>query len=309
MPRIPNWILESTFYLYPTVEDANNGEAVGGSGFIVDVPSEVDNRILNLYGVTNSHVVRNGNSVLRINTQDGKFLAVPVLYSETQWKHHPDGDDVAAIAITLNEPTDMLRLNSIPIQSFINDDEIKEWEIGPGDDVFMVGRFINHEGKQKNVPSVRFGHISMMPDERVQHPSGLKVESFVVEMVSWSGYSGSPVFVYAINPSFLGNPPNKFREIIGNGKWWLLGVNWGLMRADKAYEIVRNRVGNPLTFREATGEHNDEAIGWKVQGNAGLINVTPAWKLLELLNDEEFVVQRKENDREFLKMLKGLSDG
>jgi hypothetical protein len=53
--------------------------------------------------------------------------------------------------------------------------------------VFMVGRVITHEGKQKNLPSARFGNITMMPVEPLRHMRGINQESFVVEMRSIGG--------------------------------------------------------------------------------------------------------------------------
>src|SRR5271170_5484166 len=69
-------------------------------------------------------------------------------------------------------------------------------EIGPGEDVFMVGRFIDHDGKDANIPSVRFGNISTLP-QPIEQPSGsTNNKSFILDLHSRTGYSGSPVFVY-----------------------------------------------------------------------------------------------------------------
>ncbi len=40
MPRIPDEILRSVVYVYKSVEATNRGEAVGGSGFLLDYTSE-----------------------------------------------------------------------------------------------------------------------------------------------------------------------------------------------------------------------------------------------------------------------------
>ena len=67
--------------------------------------------------------------------------------------------------------------------------------VGPGDDVFFVGRFISQQGQQRNTPTVRQGVISMLPHEKVPSWEGTPVDSFLVEARSLSGYSGSPVFL------------------------------------------------------------------------------------------------------------------
>src|SRR5208283_443209 len=38
---------------------------------------------------------------------------------------------------------------------FLKRDEIAAYNIGPGDDAFVVGRFVNSQGKLRNIPSVR----------------------------------------------------------------------------------------------------------------------------------------------------------
>jgi hypothetical protein len=84
------------------------------------------------------------------------------------------------------------------------------FDIGPGDDVFVVGRFINREGKQKNIPSVRFGNIAQMPGEPLFLDDGKELECFLIEGRSISGFSGSPVFIHISPeaPEFPEFPPN-----------------------------------------------------------------------------------------------------
>jgi hypothetical protein len=59
--------------------------------------------------------------------------------------------------------------------------------IGVGDEVFMIGRFISHQGLNRSQPLARFGNIAMMPGERVRDGRGFDVEAFLVEMRSLSG--------------------------------------------------------------------------------------------------------------------------
>lgn len=130
----------------------------------------------------------------------------------------------------------------------------------------MVSRLMGQDGIQKNQPSVRFGNISMMP-MLVEHPRGIKQESFVVESRSLSGHSGSPVFVY---------------DVRKKGEVWLLGVDWGHHRT---YEKVREG-----------GTKKPVSEGYVVRSNSGMMNVVPAWKVQDLLNQDEFTMKRKEVD-------------
>jgi hypothetical protein len=145
------------------------------------------------------------------------------------------------------------------VKLFLTREQAKTEKTGPGDDVFMVGRFVNHEGRQRNTPSVRFGNISMLPDEPVAHQSNTPREqiSFAVEMRSIPGYSGSPVFVYLTSVGFDGG--------ISAGQHWLLGVDWGYIR-----------------------DHE--------RANTGMSGVVPAWCLLDLLNRQDLFKARQEEE-------------
>jgi hypothetical protein len=201
VPRIPDDTLDSVIYLYPSVADAESGEKVGGTGFLVGIPSEVHEGVTYQYAVTNSHVIREGNSpVIRLNTQDG---ATDVLeLSRDDWVHHQYGDDLAVCPLEFSLDTHKFSL--LARDWFLTKEEMDEYDIGPGDDVFMAGRFVQHEGRQRNTPVVRFGNLSMMPYEPVTNMRGIKQESFIVEMRSLSGFSGSPVF--ALIPPFALRP-------------------------------------------------------------------------------------------------------
>jgi len=60
----------------------------------------------------------------------------------------------------------------------------------------MLGRFIRHDGKQRNYLRARFGNISMLPEEQILNSSGQLVDAFLGRDPIAGRYSGSPVFVY-----------------------------------------------------------------------------------------------------------------
>jgi hypothetical protein len=261
MPRIKDSTLESVIYLYPTVQHASEGVAIGGTGFLVGVPSSAAPGRSYVYAVTNSHVIREGNSpVVRLNTSDGKTEVVP--YKDSNWFHHPDGDDLA-VTIVLGLRADRFAFKCADVSMLVTKERLKELNVGPGDDVFMVGRFISHEGRQRNLPAVRFGNISMMPWEPIRNEfRGINQESFLVEMRSLSGYSGSPVFLRS------------------QGKIHVLGVDWGHL---PIFEHVLEK-----------DKETRVSDGWVVKGNSGQAAVVPAWRLIDLLNSEEIVKAREE---------------
>ena len=275
MPRISDTFLQCVIYLYPNVQAAEAGEHFGGSGFIVGVPSEVD-PVYYCYAVTNSHVIREADSpIVRLNTQEDNMGVVKL--SEGDWIHHPDGDDLAIAPLAV--PSAHFKFKFVSTGDFLTKERIEQHDVGPGDDTFMVGRFVNHEGTQRNPPSVRFGNIAMMPWEPIKNARGILQESFLNEMRSLSGYSGSPVFVYIPGMAIR---PNSAGWHSGAGPW-LLGIDWGHLQQ---YESVLEKNGDIVQE------------GWKVKSNSGMSTVIPVSRLEQLLNIEEFVKQRKMLDKQ-----------
>lgn len=116
----------------------------------------------------------------------------------------------------------MLSRRSAPNSWMLTREEFSRLEIDVGDDVFMIGRFVDHDGSQTNRPSARFGHISMT-DAAILQVTGYSGSSFVIDMHSRSGYSGSPVFVYRTSGSIF----SKQNTIMGGGHLMkLLGIHW-----------------------------------------------------------------------------------
>ena len=104
MPRIKDEILDSVFYLYPSIEAAQSGESAGGTGFLIGISSVTQPEAwVHIYAVTNSHVVREGKSpFIRFNTIQGGAGIWHLKGME--WIHHPDADDVAVCLIPFISP-------------------------------------------------------------------------------------------------------------------------------------------------------------------------------------------------------------
>ncbi len=286
MPRIEDWLLDSVIYLYPSEAAAVAGERTGGSGFLVGVPSSTRDGVEFLYAVTNEHVAR-GAPVIRFNNLAGATDVQPL--GPDSWTRHPDGDDVT-VALLGAVPKDLdktgYKYTYVRRDTFVAQEDIaRSPQYGPGDDVFFLGRFITHEGRQRNLPTARFGNIAQLPHEPVRQPQrGINQESFLVEARSLSGYSGSPVFVYRMSyGAVLGAPQ-------GVAQPKLLGVDWG-HACDTATLL------DPVT---------NDPVG-RVQQNSGLMMVVPAWKLAELLDSEELVEQQDRMDEETAKDSEGIA--
>ncbi|MFF0267894.1 trypsin-like peptidase domain-containing protein [Kribbella sp. NPDC004536] len=300
MARIPDFLLDSVIYLYPSHQDAQAGEQVGGTGFLISEPATTQGAPRAVYAVTNSHVIREGRSpVVRLNNKQG---GIDVLELDgDQWLHHPDGDDIAICPIHLSEAHRYFAIERT--HWFMTEDELATLNVGPGDDVFFVGRYINHEGRQENSPTVRLGIISMLPSEKILHPRGTLVDSFLVEARSLSGYSGSPVFLnrqpgspYRMEwDEDAPEPGQALRSAPGRrGVIGFIGIDWG---HDADYRPVLE----PDRVTRVPGR-------WVVEQNSGIMHVAPAWKLAEFLQDEDLVNMRREQEQEWVDQQANHSD-
>ena len=180
--RIPDAYLDCVIYLYPSEQDAEQGARIGGSGFLVAVPIE-EIGIAHVYAVTNKHVIEQGNCVVRLRTKDGKNEIAPT--NERAWIFHPDGDDLVVLPFRFNWRS--VKFNYVMTDSFLSKKIVSTFNIGPGDEAFAIGRFVNHEGRQQNLPTARFGCIAQMPLEPIKQDTGFEQESFLVEALGvWS---------------------------------------------------------------------------------------------------------------------------
>lgn len=267
VPRIADEMLQSVFYLYPSRRAAEEGEETGGTGFIVAYSSPKVANAYFLFAVSNKHVVADaGASVIRLNKTDGGVD--PIELEPHEW-YFTNKHDLAIVPIRVDLARH--RVKAVPFSDLITPDALKSFDIGPGDEVFMIGRFVKHDGKLVNAPSVRFGNLSMMVDY-IEHPSLGMQESFAVEMRSMGGYSGSPVYIYPSEWNM-----NRGSHTIGNQRLFLLGVDWG-------HIVDHSEVRVKIVRTETQAAQSDQKIAY-VAANTGMNGVVPAWRLAEMIKN------------------------
>src|ERR1700730_6422759 len=144
--RIPDNFLDCVIYLYRSVSDAEAGANGGGSGFLVAVPTKKIPGGAFVFAVTNKHVIDSGADVIRLNTRDGKKRTIET--DPRHWTVHTNGDDIAIIVVRAN--MDLAPRTELRREQFKSPQAITQHQIGPGDEVFVSGPLINHEGKQRN---------------------------------------------------------------------------------------------------------------------------------------------------------------
>ena len=256
VPRIPDALLQSVGFLYPSTEAAVSGERAGGTAFLVEVKAAGE---LTTLVVTNIHVAAGGCHSLRLNRRSSGFQVLAV----SDWVFHPDGDDIAVARIDL--PEDCAESALLWTDIAATRPRLDELNVSVGDEVLMVGRFVAHDGRVRNAPLVRFGNIAMMPGEPVLDGRDAKVEAFLVEMRSLSGFSGSPVFVYMGPGAYRGDGRMMpfFNETIG-----LIGIDTG------------HKAG-----RERILDSEGQETGFTTLQNSGVAVVAPIWKVGEAVSE------------------------
>jgi len=310
MPRISQEIIDSVFYLYPTEKDAEAGTNPGGTGFVVCMENhDGDLHHQHYYGVTNWHVaVRDGLSVVRINRLDG----TPSIFgfSPEDWEFIARGPDVAVIPLELDHR--IHRCSSVSTRLFAADYDLKSMSVG--EDVFMIGLFVDHAGVTTNSPKARFGNISMLAseDSKIKQPTLYEGRTHIIDAHSRSGFSGSPVFVYRTPLSDFGSfqhlrgtvdatsiarqlnsPAARTREIdvalrLPNTLFALLGIHWGQFPEEW-------QIRNPDKISESDRRSLINNGGY-ISGVSGMTCVIPSSEILDVLELPKLVELRKQKE-------------
>jgi hypothetical protein len=217
--RIRDQFLNSVLYLYSSEEDARRGTKRGGTGFLYGIPNLSRSDSYWVFVVTCRHLIEKEFLYLRINTIDSGYKIFET--KETDWFPDPT-EDLAIYLLPFDSDLNVSYI--IDGKDTVDQDLISRINIGPGDDVYIVGRFIQHDGIQQNTPVVRFGNLAMLPSEPVYNDE-IKLETlcYLVDVRLREGFSGSPVFVQCFN---------RFsREGSESSGPWnvekLLGICWG----------------------------------------------------------------------------------
>lgn len=283
LPKIPTNFLDGVFYLYPNVDSAKAGKRVGGTGFFVAVPSNVVENANYIYAVTNWHVaIKNRASVLRVNTKDGATEIISLCPEDWEFDAVA-GHDIAIAHIKFK--SEAIRYSAATTDGFASRakfDGSEDHPLGVGDDTFMVGRFVDHDGGPTNQPAARFGHISIGPS-LLRSALGKEVETICLDTNSRTGFSGSPVYVYrtmtgdleqAMEPKLHGKIAVHKHPVL-----MLLGVHTGQFPEYWDYREGREA--------EEEGLSDDQ-----VKGLSGMTRVAPAWAIQALLDMPKFKAPR-----------------
>jgi hypothetical protein len=284
MPRIPDALLECSMFLYHSEEHAREGVPLGGSGFFAQ---HVTAKGFYLFAVTNRHVALDECCTwMRVATPDGGFDVIDT--DERLWIGHPDPScDVAVYPMAPEGGS--FRFCGVPPRMPLREEQLAELDIGPGEEIFLIGRFRNHEGKQKNIPTVRFGNIAQMPDEPILDNRKREQRMFLIDGRSIPGFSGSPVFVYLTKHQ--GFPRKEiivdvysFQDVMGMWGPYLLGINCG-------HSFRREKISSTQQ-----SEQGPKQFVHTIEVETGLAMVLPAWKITEVMSLVAGMIEADDED-------------
>jgi hypothetical protein len=324
MPRLEPDFQNTAFVLFGVNRDGSVGNPVG-TGALVGMPARLNygtDPTRHVYAVTNWHVACVGASIIRINTKSGKSRFLDL--GPEDWTFISGGDDVAAVDITdlLNDQDE---IKVIPASQLVIDESITQFEIGIGEDGFMLGLFADQPGKDRNILAARFGNLSMLanPAEPIMQPNNVSRPSHVFDMRSRPGFSGSPVFIYRTPDGDLRDMEGKAIRHVTPPKLKVkyhqgsdqLEVGYDHIDLQKKYIETRNNMflgllgihagqhADLLSLRRMTkrrGEADFAVVdGDKLEVPSSMTIVVPAsaiWTLLKVPKFQEIRADRVEQD-------------
>jgi hypothetical protein len=247
-----------------------------GTAFLISPPALPGSKHRWTYLATAAHLIddiadkddNDGHVWVRFNGNDGKLTTLSTL--PTDWLRHPDqGADVAAYR--WDKGVGDHDVWSADVQ--LMDDLIKVFEVGPGDDVFIIGLFSKAEGKTRNVPIVRVGNIAAMPGEPIfLKKLNASSQVFLIEARSIGGLSGSPVFLHMGHMRLLDADKRgmgKRRTFKGLPKYWMgmihghYDVDQGPVNMGIAVVIPHERIVDVINSPKEIERRTIEEEKWK----------------------------------------------
>jgi hypothetical protein len=172
------------------------------------------------YAVTTRHSSQHPLVAIRFNRRYGG--TEDLYFTPSDWFTHPS-TDVAVMPLEI--PLDAYDISFVDAREIADNREyinlpysiraqtgdgggISGLPCGTGDEVFTIGLFGGHTGEKLAQPIARFGHIALNPakGERIfaeierpvtpdDPPELTPIDAFLVEIATWRGQSGSPVFI------------------------------------------------------------------------------------------------------------------
>jgi hypothetical protein len=309
MPRLNPTFARSVCFLYGTDPETGKKGGPWGTGFVVGFPFA---RAEHFYAVTCQHNINGHCHDVRLNTRDGKSRFIRRHLDD--WQHATNGYDISAVDITDDLSLKNDEVSYLPIGVFLTKDFRDAVELSIGEDGFILGLFANLSGEIRNLVSARFGNVSLLPSKNDPVEQGNKVSrpSYLFDIRSRTGYSGSPVFVYRTPANDLRDityGPHFVRDLVPR-----VARNSGDSATHLFDKMSQHKEIQDNMFLRVLGIHSsqyhdiieartirkDKKPGRKMllQSPNSMCVVTPSWEILDLLNNNpNFTKQRKRREQ------------
>jgi hypothetical protein len=266
--RLPDEVRKCIFFLGHRNTDGRF--AAVGTGFLISYPSPFTDGLEVTFLVTAKHVARRlgADFHIRLNTKAGKADYIELLGARWFCDETDSSVDAAVMLWVPPQEADCLAVGP---NLFLDERILQEKRIGTGDEVYVTGLFSPAMGKEKNTPIVRAGHLAMSPPEEIRTPDWdtPTMRSFLIEMRSLGGLSGSPVFVQ--RSIKVKSAEETGRAPLAAGAIFLLGIvrgHWDVPHMDLDY------VSPPKRDRDV------DLL------NAGIAIVQPGDKIVEIIRQD-----------------------
>lgn len=273
----PNVIKTATFLVI-------NGEPISTVFFVrfpLGEPTAIQGYAY--YAVTTLHSVCELDVSIRFNLKAGGRR--DELIPKDDWIKHPSTDiAILPIEFPLDEYdiawVNFTRMADKHYLTSRDDAEGGKTEFGffgTGDEVFTIGLFEGHIGERLAQPAMRFGHIALKLAEGEKISAAIPplsqknlvpIDAFLMEVATWQGQSGSPVFLY--EAMHLSKPDKPIEA----APYYLIGMIQGLYPAEQNVKIN----GEDATFSPL---------------NMGLGIVIPSKDIKEMLMSEDLKDKRE----------------
>jgi hypothetical protein len=138
------------------------------------------------------------------------------------------------------------------------------WPPYEGEDVVFVGMLLQVPGQQLNLPIVRKGTVGIVTEERIKHPRYGMGNYHVINLQTYPGNSGGPVWVHY----------DRADDGTGNHSLYYLG-------------IVAVGFAEIEEMRKLPNTDADYYV------NLGVSLVTPIERILEIMNDPKEAARRE----------------
>jgi hypothetical protein len=195
----------------------SDGERIGTVFFVeVGLSNDPENSLFGsaFYAVTAKHCIHDPLAI-RFPLVSGGTENVETLSAD--WITHGE-TDVAVLPLRFS--LKRYDVKPLVLRKFASDrdhlarfpsateDTIPTLQYGTGDEVFSPGLFRPDVGPEIVQPMVRFGHVALKPAvgekvfAEIEPKDYVPIDAFLVELSTWKGQSGSPIFMNPWEPEF-----------------------------------------------------------------------------------------------------------